>query len=244
MNATSKLSYERSYQNEQYQRNYNVRIYGITDEKDESNVKCEEKLLKLFKEKLKIEVKSEDIDIAHRIGKFIEEQDDETPPNPRTIICRFVHKKTKNLVLQNRRKLKKTQTDTSCIVIKEDLTKYHQQLLAKCIDRYETAWARDGRIFIKENENASPKEIKSMSDLGDSWAMSDNYLPARKNRGQNLGQRGGRGSRRGRGSGRGVWRGNSSPPVGRNSPSHSTSAGHLSDASANQDMETSQEDEN
>ena len=245
MNVTSKLSYERSYQNEQYQRNYNIRIYGVSDEKDESIVKCEEKLLKIFKEKLKIEVKSEDIDIAHRIGTYSEEQDDdETPPNPRTVICRFVHKKTKKLVLQNRRKLKKRETDTSCIVIKEDLTKYHQQLLAKCIDRYETAWARDGRIFVKENDNSSSKEIKSMADLGDSWAMSDSYVPTRQNRNQKRGHRGGRGGRGGRGAGRGVWRGGSSPPVGRNLPSHSSSAGLLSDASVNQEMETSQDEEN
>ena len=145
-------------------------------------------------------------------------------------------------MLQNRRKLKKKDSDISCIVIKEDLTKYHQQLLAKCIDRYETAWARDGRIFIKENETASPKEIKSMADLGDSWAMSDSYVPTRRNHRQKRGQRGGRGGRGGRGAGRGVWRGGSSPPVGRNPPSHSATAGTCT-SNLSQDMETSDEED-
>ena len=221
MNVTSKLSYEKSYQNEQYQRNYNVRIYGMSDDKNETAEKCEEKVLKMFEEKLKIKVSSADIDIAHRIPKF--NKTGEENESPRTVICRFVHKKTKNLVIKNRSKLKRKEGDANCIVIKEDLTKYHQQLLAKCIDRFDTAWARDGRIFAKETPDSNPKEIKSMSDIGTSWVMSDNY--ERPNHPTSKSLRGsgrGRGSRsqRSRGGGRGVWRGgHSSPPVGRHSES-------------------------
>ena len=58
LKTSSKLGYERSYQNEQYQRNYNVRIYGVPDEENETSEKCEEKLLNIFKDKLKVNIQN------------------------------------------------------------------------------------------------------------------------------------------------------------------------------------------
>ena len=251
LKTSSKLGYERSYQNEQYQRNYNVRIYGVPDEENETSEKCEEKLLNIFKDKLKVNIQSADIDIAHRLPKYPNGNgSSETDDTPRTIICRFVRKKSKALIIKNRNKLKKKAGDTECIVIKEDLTKYHQQLLSKCIDRFETAWAREGRIFVKETADSRPREIKTMAELGTSWLMSDTYKPTRKqstgskdtsnNKANSQHSRGGQSRRgRGRGGGRGVWRGNDgSSPVGR-SPGGSQSA---SSQEHDDEMDTENED--
>lgn len=246
LKTSSKLGYERSYQNEQYQRNYNVRIYGVSEEENETSANCEEKVLKLFKDKLKVSIDSTDIDIAHRLPKYVASNDQNETDTPRTIICRFVRKKTKALIIQNRNKLKKKVGETECIVIKEDLTKYHQQLLSKCIDRFYTAWAREGRIFVKETPESSPREIKTMEELGTGWLLSDSYRPTRQrkpdtssnNRSSSQRSRGGHNRRGRRGGGRGLWRGSdaSSPPVGR-SPEGSQSL------SSQETMDTENEDE-
>ena len=53
---------------EQYLRNYNIRIFNVEEEDNESIQECERKVLKLFEEKLKIKVPIEAIDNLHRLG--------------------------------------------------------------------------------------------------------------------------------------------------------------------------------
>ena len=45
-------AYHRSNENEQYSRNYNLRIYNINEPKDETPRQCEEKVLQLFHDRL------------------------------------------------------------------------------------------------------------------------------------------------------------------------------------------------
>ena len=54
--------------NEQYQRNFNVRIFNLPEENDESIENCEEKVLAFFKNKLDVTVPIEAIDNLHRLG--------------------------------------------------------------------------------------------------------------------------------------------------------------------------------
>ena len=65
----AKTSYEKAYSNEQYQRNFNVRIFNLPESEDESIQDCEEKVLKLFNEKMKVKVPIEAIDVLHRLGR-------------------------------------------------------------------------------------------------------------------------------------------------------------------------------
>ena len=64
--ANLALSY--AERNEQYQRNFNVRIFNLPEEANESIYDCEAKVLALFKDKLGVEVAIESIDILHRLG--------------------------------------------------------------------------------------------------------------------------------------------------------------------------------
>ena len=69
---------------EQYTRSNNIRIYGIDDRnKDETAEETTGIVIKFCSDKLGIDLRDKDIDIAHRLEKF------QTDGN-RPVICRFV----------------------------------------------------------------------------------------------------------------------------------------------------------
>ena len=63
-----RLSAEKSRNNEQYQRNFNIRIFNLPEKLNETTEECEENVIRLFREKLEVDVKISDIDILHRLG--------------------------------------------------------------------------------------------------------------------------------------------------------------------------------
>ena len=182
------LNLEKNYANEQYLRNYNLRIYGLEDEKDETTEQCMQKVLTLFKDRLHLDVKQDEFDVVHRLPrpKTVpkttpksskstlsssqedrenhrgEEQKAEEEP-PRAVIVRFLRRQTKNAVIKERKKLKKKDGETTCVVIKEDLTKFHQQLLAQASKFGDSAWSSEGKILMKKGGRI--KEIKSTHDI-------------------------------------------------------------------------------
>ena len=66
--TVAKLSQEKAFSNEQYQRNFNLRIFNVEESEQETITECENKVLKLFEEKLQVVVPIEAIDIIHRLG--------------------------------------------------------------------------------------------------------------------------------------------------------------------------------
>ena len=195
--SVRKHTLTQSAQQEQYSRNYNLRIYGLAEKKDESINELEGMVIKFFDEKLGVQVDKNDIDVIHRLGRPKQTSDSlgspthsSTPKSKRseddrsdeegatamesettstgtaqsrTIIVRFVRRKTKNMIIANRRKLKKKAGETNPVVIKEDLTKFHHQLLAKAKDVGEKAWSSEGKIFMKLKGKVT--EIHEMSEL-------------------------------------------------------------------------------
>ena len=70
--SVAKASHSQAIANEQYLRNFNIRIFNLPEQEKETTRECEMKLLKvltLFKEKLQVEVELNQIDVIHRIGK-------------------------------------------------------------------------------------------------------------------------------------------------------------------------------
>ena len=65
---TAKTSLHKSEANEQYLRNFNLRIFNLEESETETLAECETKVLALFREKLGVEVPIEAIDIIHRLG--------------------------------------------------------------------------------------------------------------------------------------------------------------------------------
>lgn len=142
---------------EQYTRANNIRIYGLDDRNRDENV--EETTLvviQFLKNKLDIDLKETDIDIAHRLGKF---SDDANRP----VICRFVSRMNKQKVMKNRRLLK-----GSVFVIKEDLTRKNAKLLQDTseVENVEAAWSDQGKIIaLLISENDSDKKQKVVVTL-------------------------------------------------------------------------------
>lgn len=135
---------------EQYSRRNNVRLFGI-QEMDNENV--EEKVISIFKSKLNINIRAEDIDRMHRTGKKVANQH-------RPIIIKFISYRTKQLVLSNKKKFKGTGYG-----LQEDLTAkrliYFKEVQRK-VGR-KNVWTRDGLIFIqKDNQRII---INNKSDL-------------------------------------------------------------------------------
>ena len=64
----AKISYDKSMSNEQYTRKFNVRIFNLEEHDRETISECEQKGLKLFKERLNVDVPIEAIDVLHRVG--------------------------------------------------------------------------------------------------------------------------------------------------------------------------------
>ena len=65
---TANLAITQADRQEQYLRNYNIRIFNVPENTNETIGECERKVLALFEEKLQIKVSLESIDNLHRIG--------------------------------------------------------------------------------------------------------------------------------------------------------------------------------
>ena len=181
------MNLEKNYANEQYLRNYNLRIYGLDDDSNETTDQCVEKVLALFRDRLRLDIARDEFDIVHRLSRpkttsetaskykafkgdgqnqkdgpgGSEEKEEKEPP--RAVIVRFLRRQTKNAVIKERKRLKKKDGETSCVVIKEDLTKFHQQLLAHASKIGDSAWSSEGKILMKKGGRV--REVKSIHDV-------------------------------------------------------------------------------
>ena len=127
---------------EQYGRRNNIRISGISyDAENESAHETTDGVLRLLNENLEMNVGYQDIDIAHRLGKY-------KPNIKRSVIVKFIHRHVKASVMSNAKKLKNTN-----IFINEDLTYLNQTVLAslrlKAKDRVAKCWSFEGKIYVK-----------------------------------------------------------------------------------------------
>lgn len=138
---------------EQYTRRTNIRIYGISEDTDEST---DEIAIKFFKDELGVAVTQNDISRSHRVGKKYLAAD----KKPRPIIVRFVKHNTKVAVLICRRVLKDNKRPYN---IQEDLTFSRRKILAYLSkDIVEgiisKVWTIDGTIFLRPSCHSSTIE--------------------------------------------------------------------------------------
>ncbi|KAK3107826.1 hypothetical protein FSP39_023043 [Pinctada imbricata] len=133
---------------------HNVQIPSGCDDTDDL-------IVNLCKDKLKIDITTEDINRSHPIGK----------PNKSgksQIICRFRNWKVKNKIFTNKKKLK---GDSDKVFITEDLTVHRQGMVKKLSEAKKSGdiksfWTNDGRIFARKNdESTSVKLINSSHDI-------------------------------------------------------------------------------
>lgn len=121
---------------EQYTRRNSIRVFGVTEDRHED---CEEKVLKLFRQKLNVNISPDRIDNCHRTGKYIQD-------GKRGIIVKFATFKDKMEIFKNKRMLKGTG-----VIVTEDLTKERVRLLKTARDAHDVnnVWTHLGRICVK-----------------------------------------------------------------------------------------------
>ena len=129
---------------EQYTRRNNLRIFGVPDPGDwETAAESEEKVLSIFHQKLKMyNIKSEQIEACHRIGRYKEGKN-------RAVIVRFISRKTKDSIIKERKQLKGTR-----ILIAEDLTRenaawfFKVKMSVKDESSISSVWTHNGETFV------------------------------------------------------------------------------------------------
>lgn len=133
---------------EQYGRRNNVRIRGLAIRKDED---CRSMVIAFLKEKLQVDVTTEDIEAAHILPSRPELGDNASQPSsqglqqrgPPVIIVRFWERDLRDQVLRSRRRLKKTR-----FAIIEDLTALNAKTLSRISKdpNVVTAWSWSGKV--------------------------------------------------------------------------------------------------
>ena len=129
---------------EQYSRRNCLLLHGVV----ETNAECtDDIIIKTCAEELGIDVKQEDLDRSHRLGK-VKRNDNK----PRPIIVKFARYAVRNKVFSNKKKLKGKK-----LLITESLTVYRMKLLDKARQKYgvRNLWIYDGRVMYKEHNEIS-----------------------------------------------------------------------------------------
>ena len=93
----------RAVNNEQYSRRANLKNYGLDEAENEV---CNDLVLEFIRNRLFCSVENKDIDISHRVGKFVKDN----PKGPRPIIVKFVRRQKKLEVMKRRSQLKNSRT--------------------------------------------------------------------------------------------------------------------------------------
>lgn len=137
---------------EQNQKANNLCIYGIQENQNEN---LEQTLSQIFKEKMNININSEELENCYRVGQQIENADKVRP-----VIVKYKHYNTKLTILRNCKKLK-----NSHIFIMEDLTKNRLELLQEAKTKYgkKNVWSSNGHIYTKMD--GRNKQIRTREDI-------------------------------------------------------------------------------
>ena len=105
------------------------------------NAECTDDIIKTCAEELGIDIKQEDLDRSHSLGK-VKRYDNK----PQQIIVKFARFAVRNKVFSNRKKLKGKKLLTT-----ESLTVYRMKLLDEPKQKYgiRNIWTYDGRVMYK-----------------------------------------------------------------------------------------------
>lgn len=123
---------------DQQSRKKNLRFFNM---KEEANENTEQKLIVLIQEKMNINIRPEDIESCHRVGK-------RENAKSRGILLKLQAHSKKQEIFNAKKLLKGTGT-----VIKEDLTQTRVKILQEAIQKFSinNTWTKNGKIFAKVN---------------------------------------------------------------------------------------------
>ena len=137
-----------------------MRIYGIPESENENTGEI---ALKLFKDKLELDLTPMDLDRSHRVTPRPREDDGQSRSSgdrPRAVIVKFARYNARMLVYQAKSKLR-----GSKIFIKEDLTSTRQEVVSACVDKTKRAklvWTHDGRVLVLSADDGKVIPIRDL----------------------------------------------------------------------------------
>ncbi|KAI5741557.1 hypothetical protein M8J76_014842 [Diaphorina citri] len=140
---------------QQRSRNMNIVIRGIKEEKTED---VGDVVMHIGRQ-LGIDNPENDVQICYRVPS-------RNKDSPRPIVVKLLNSKTRDIWIK---KYKSKELWKKKMYITEHLTPYNQNLfyhtrkLAK-ESGYKFAWTKDGKIYLKENEDSGVLNIKNMND--------------------------------------------------------------------------------
>lgn len=158
VNEVKMLCLMNKYKNdrlEQYSRRDNLRISGLEEDNDESEEVLEAKVIELAGS-MGVKLESNEISVAHRLGK---PRDGERP-----VIVRLCHRKKKDEIMRNKKKLKDRQRK---VYINEDLTFLRAKMmsLVKEQETVKNVSTREGSILAWPTSGGRPVVVNSPDDL-------------------------------------------------------------------------------
>jgi hypothetical protein len=129
-------------------------------ELDSGPKQSEKVFLDFCHDALHVDIQSSDIYICHRLRKSFKSQH-------RPLIVRFTNRKTRSLVLMQKKRLRETGMK---IYVSEHLTKHTSALFATARNKVKEkrlagAWTRNGQLFVKLNQTGAVRPVKSSVEL-------------------------------------------------------------------------------
>lgn len=140
---------------EQYSRRENLRISGLEEEEDESEEVLEAKVIELA-DTIGVKIEQNDISIVHRLGRPRE--------GGRPVIVRLCHRKKRNEIMLNKKKLKGRQRK---VYINDDMTSLRAKMLnmVKEQEIVKNVSTREGSILAWLHSGGSPVLVNCPDDL-------------------------------------------------------------------------------
>lgn len=145
---------------DQYNRRYNMEICGVQNAGKEDTMKILEKI----SEEIEVPFNDQLIQAAHPLKQY-------NPNYPPTIMVQFTRKDVRDQwIAQGRKTYRNAPAGKTKVYFNENLTvanrKLHRDARIKAKDKnFKFVWVKNGKVFVKKNEEASVIHIKSTKDL-------------------------------------------------------------------------------
>ena len=144
---------------EQYSRRECIEINGIPCTHEEST----DEIVVALAKQVGVHITTKDISVSHRLKNLTKSK------QPSTIIAKFISRKIRNQIFENRFKLKKANPG-KMIFINESLTRTNRKIFNMCRNfkkdnNWKYVWTKQGQTYLKKSDSDNTLKIESICDL-------------------------------------------------------------------------------
>ena len=140
---------------EQYSRRNCIVFHGLPETDNENT---DETIIKICREKMKLQIESKDLDRSHRLGRS-------NGGKPRGIIAKFANYNSRDKIYRARKVLRNC--SGTPVYIHESLTKMRSELFwkVKSSQAVKVAWTQDGRVYALLKKDDKRITLSHKGDL-------------------------------------------------------------------------------